>query len=247
MKLFKALAQDDAFYRRSGIRSGGPAPRSSCSFAFGLVLALAAGQAFSWSRIGAGARFPALGSADLSRRPELGLVVQSRHRTTATLDGGARHPFRARQNSRRSSPGNVGADYRQCLRGASLSSRSPCSRAPSHFLATSMRRPRSTAPPLCSASCRSRCPSLRRRFAITPFAQNRLDRQFRRSHHRHDQWRPGRPDPNRRELYLHPGLPAARFRLRLGDRARSCWRCCLLYSMLIVVIRQRMIEKGLIT
>ena len=61
-------------------------------------------------------------------------------------------------------------------------------------------------------------------------AARRLDRQCRRSDRRHDPRRAGRFDPDRGELHLHPGLPAARFRLRLGDRdgaARAAPRLCL--------------------
>lgn len=45
-----------------------------------------------------------------------------------------------------------------------------------------------------------------------------------------DQWRAGRFDADRRKLHLHPGLPAPRFRLCVGDRgdpARPPSRLCL--------------------
>ncbi len=136
----------------------------------------------------------------------------------------ARPVRRAEQHPVRSPERHVGPDHRQCLVGHPVLRDHAAGGAagdPARSLRGGLDRRR------------QRVPALLVHHPAVPGADHRhhhpaahgLDLQLRRPHHRDDQRRPGRPHPDRRQLHLHPGLPAARFRLRLRHRARACCSC----------------------
>ncbi len=77
---FRALGQDADFYRALKNTLWWTGASVALQFIFGLILALLLDKPFLRQRSRPGARLPALGSPEFSRRPQLGLAVQSGHR-----------------------------------------------------------------------------------------------------------------------------------------------------------------------
>ena len=186
-------------------------------FPLGLILALLLNRPFPGKGAIAGAGVPALGGAELPDRPQLRLAAQPGRRPDPALAGRARDLRCAEQHPGLSRHRDVGADPRQRLvrhpvlrdhaaGGAAVDPRG-------HLRGGRDRRRVAAAGVLDADAAAARAGDRHHRAAA-----HHLDRQLRRPDRGDDQRRTRRHHPDGRHLHLHPGVPPARLRLRLGDR-----------------------------
>ncbi len=197
---FPRRSRDDRIFcrRAASTRSGGPAPRSSCSSSSASVLALLLNRPFAGRGLVQALVFlPWAVPTFLSGlnwawlfNPVIGPLPHWLVRP--------RHPAASRTTSSPIPSSPCGGRSSPMSGAACRSSRSRCSPRCSRSRATSTRRRRSTAPAPWQALPSSHPALPRPDHRHHRAAAHRLDRQLRRPDHRHDQRRPGRPHPDRR-------------------------------------------------